>query len=57
MSANIYQIVTDRICEQLNKGIIPWNRSWTGVADEAISYTTRKKDFRILEQINFIIKI
>lgn len=50
MSASIYQIVTDRICEQLNKGIIPWNRPWTGVADGAISYTTRKP-YSLLNQM------
>ena len=50
MSANIYQIVTDRICEQLEKGIIPWNRPWTGVADGAISYTTRKP-YSLLNQM------
>ena len=50
MSANIYQIVTDRICEQLNRGIIPWNRPWTGVADGAISYTTRKP-YSLLNQM------
>lgn len=50
MSANIYQIVTDRICEQLNKGIIPWNRPWTGVSDGAISYTTRKP-YSLLNQM------
>lgn len=50
MSANIYQIVTDRICEQLNKGIIPWNRPWTGVAEGAISYTTRKP-YSLLNQM------
>ena len=50
MNANIYQIVTDRICEQLEKGIIPWNRPWTGVADGAISYTTRKP-YSLLNQM------
>ena len=50
MSANIYQIVTDRICEQLNKGIIPWNRPWTGVAEGAISYTTRRP-YSLLNQM------
>lgn len=50
MSANIYQIVTDRICEQLNRGIIPWHRPWTGVADGAISYTTRKP-YSLLNQM------
>lgn len=52
MSANInvYQIVTDRICEQLEKGIIPWNRPWTGVADGAVSYTTGKP-YSLLNQM------
>lgn len=52
MSANIniYQIITDRICEQLERGIIPWNRPWTGVADSAISYTTGKP-YSLLNQM------
>ncbi len=40
---NVYQIVTDRIIEQMNKGIIPWMKPWNGGnEDAAISYTTRK---------------
>lgn len=39
---NVYQMVTDRIIEQLENGIIPWQRPWHGVADGAISYTSRK---------------
>lgn len=39
---NVYQIITDRICEQLEKGIIPWDKPWTGTQEGAISYTTRK---------------
>lgn len=45
MTANVYQIVTDRIIEQLDKGIIPWQKPWSGacLADGgAISYVTRK---------------
>lgn len=30
MSINVYQIVTDRIISELEKGIIPWNKPWTG---------------------------
>lgn len=33
MSKNVYEMVTDRIIEQLEKGIIPWQRPWTGVRD------------------------
>ena len=40
---NVYQIVTDRIIEQMNNGIIPWLKPWNGGdEDVAISYTTRK---------------
>ena len=39
---NVYQMVTDRIVEQMEKGIIPWQKPWVGVTGEAISYTTRK---------------
>ena len=42
---NVYQIVTNRIVEQIEKGLIPWRRPWTGVcaADGgAINYVTRK---------------
>lgn len=44
-SNNVYQMVTDRIMAQLEKGIIPWRRPWTGVGVEdggAINYVTRK---------------
>lgn len=42
---DIYQMVTDRIVEQMSKGIIPWKRPWhgaVGVEDMAISYVTRR---------------
>ena len=40
--ANVYQMVTDRIVEQLNNGIIPWRQPWVGGSAMAISYTSRK---------------
>lgn len=27
---NVYQIVTDRIIAELEKGVIPWRKPWTG---------------------------
>ena len=42
---NVYQMVTDRIVEQLEKGIIPWQRPWSGLGLEdggAINYVSRK---------------
>ena len=39
---NIYAMVTDRIIEQLEKGIIPWNKPWTGVRGGAYNRISRK---------------
>lgn len=50
---NVYQMVTDRIVEQMQKGIIPWQRPWTGlgIADGgAINYVTRRP-YSFLNQI------
>ena len=32
MSKNVYEMVTERILEQLEQGIIPWHKPWTGTA-------------------------
>ena len=43
--ANVYQMVTDRIIEQLNQGIIPWKQPWTVTAFGelgAINYVSRR---------------
>lgn len=50
---NVYQMVTDRITEQLEKGIIPWQRPWSGcgLADGgAINYVSRKP-YSLLNQM------
>ena len=42
---NVYQMVTDRVIEQLEKGFIPWQKPWSGAGisdDGAINYVTRK---------------
>lgn len=44
-SVNVYQMVTDRMIEMLEKGVCPWHQPWTGAALEdggAISYVTRR---------------
>ena len=47
----LYQKVTDRILEIMSQGRIPWNRPWTGVAEDgAISYVTRQP-YSFLNQI------
>lgn len=53
MKNNVYQMVTDRIVEQLDKGIIPWQKPWSGacLADGgAINYVSRKP-YSFLNQI------
>lgn len=42
MAQNVYQIVTDRIIEQMSKGVIPWQKPWHGVAGGAVSYETQR---------------
>jgi len=35
MSKSVYEMVTDRIIEQLENGYIPWHKPWTGVRSGA----------------------
>ena len=30
MKTNVYEMVTNRIIEQLVKGVIPWQKLWSG---------------------------
>lgn len=46
---NVYQMVTDRVIEQMKKGIVPWQRPWTGTAG-TINYVTRKP-YSLLNQM------
>lgn len=42
--ANVYEMVTERITEQLKQGNIPWRKPWAGLAGEdggAINYVSR----------------
>ena len=39
---NVYQMVTDKIVEQLAKGVIPWQMPWARGFGGAINYVTRK---------------
>lgn len=40
--ANVYEMVTARIIEELEKGIIPWQKPWTGTPNGAFSRSTGK---------------
>ena len=30
MKKSVYEIITERIIEQLENGVIPWQKPWTG---------------------------
>lgn len=42
MKKDIYEMVTNRIIEQLEKGYIPWQKPWTGVHDGAYNRISNK---------------
>ena len=50
MGINVYQLVTDRIIAELEKGVIPWERPWTGVREGAYSRATGKP-YSLLNQM------
>jgi antirestriction protein ArdC len=41
MAINIYEMVTNRIIEQLEKGVVAWRKTWAG--SEPINYVSRKQ--------------
>lgn len=47
---DIYQVVTNNIIEQLESGIIPWNKPWSGVASGAFNRVS-KKPYSLLNQM------
>ncbi len=47
---NVYQMVTDRIIEELEKGVIPWNKPWTGVRSGAYNRIS-KKPYSLINQM------
>lgn len=50
MSKNVYEMVTERIIEQLESGIIPWQRQWTGAKDGAYNRVSGKP-YSLLNQM------
>lgn len=50
MSKNIYQLITDRFIEELEKGVIPWQRGWHGVRKGAYNRVS-KKPYSLLNQM------
>ena len=50
MSAKVYEIVTNRIIEELERGIISWQKPWGGMEGGAVSGTTGKP-YSLLNQM------
>lgn len=47
---NIYQMVTDRIISQLESGVIPWHKPWSGIRSGAFNRIT-KKPYSLINQM------
>ena len=50
MSKSVYEMVTDRIIKQLESGVIPWEKPWTGVRSGAYNRVS-KKSYSLLNQM------
>lgn len=50
MSKSVYEMVTDRIIKQLEMGVIPWEKPWTGVRTGAFNRIS-KKSYSLLNQM------
>ena len=49
-SKSVYEMVTDRIIEQLENGVIPWEKPWTGIRSGAFNRVS-KKSYSLLNQM------
>lgn len=47
---NVYEMVTDRIINQLEQGIIPWKKPWTGIRGGAYNRVS-KKSYSMINQL------
>lgn len=50
MSKSVYEMVTDRIIHELENGIIPWRKPWTGIRSGAFNRIS-KKPYSLLNQM------
>lgn len=50
MAKSVYEMVTDRIIEQLENGVIPWEKPWTGIRSGAFNRIS-KKSYSLLNQM------
>lgn len=50
MSKAVYEMVTNRIIEQLESGVIPWRKTWSGTRNGAYNRVS-KKSYSLLNQM------
>ena len=50
MAKSVYEMVTDRIISQLEQGVIPWQKPWTGIRCGAYNRII-KKSYSLLNQM------
>ena len=50
MAKSVYEMVTERIIEQLEQGVIPWEKPWTGIRSGAFNRVS-KKIYSLLNQM------
>lgn len=50
MGKSVYEMVTDRIIDQLEQGIIPWEKPWRGIRSGAYNRIS-KKSYSLLNQM------
>ena len=50
MGKSVYEMVTDRFIEQLENGMIPWQKPWTGIRSGAYNRIS-KKSYSLLNQM------
>ena len=48
--ANVYKMVTDRIIAELETGIIPWQKPWTGIRSGAFNRIS-KNPYSLINQM------
>ena len=50
MAKSVYEMVTERIISQLEQGVIPWEKPWTGIRSGAFNRVS-KKSYSLLNQM------
>lgn len=50
MAKSVYEMVTERIINQLEQGVIPWEKPWTGIRSGAYNRIS-KKSYSLLNQM------